>query len=75
MTQAKAALIFGVATNSYVAWELGDYEPKIEKLIEIADYFDVSVDYLLGRPKKADLSPNEKETLTEAAKIIGRIFE
>ena len=29
--------------------EIGDHEPNFVALIKIADYFDVSADYLLGR--------------------------
>ena len=30
-------------------WEKGNTEPNIEDLIKLADFFDCSVDYLLGR--------------------------
>lgn len=30
-------------------WESGDRECNFNMLIKIADYFDVSIDYLLGR--------------------------
>ena len=30
-------------------WETGSREPDLDTLIKIADYFGVSVDYLLGR--------------------------
>ena len=30
-------------------YEISDHEPNFVALIKIADYFDVSVDYLLGR--------------------------
>ncbi len=33
----------------YIRYENGSAEPSLEKLVKIADYFDVSVDYLLGR--------------------------
>ena len=31
-------------------------EPKLEILIKIADYFGVSLDYLVGRTEKRDLN-------------------
>ena len=31
------------------AWRKGEYEPKLESLIRLADFFDVSLDYLAGR--------------------------
>ena len=30
-------------------WERGQIEPNIDMLKKLADYFDVSVDYLIGR--------------------------
>lgn len=47
-TQAFAAMIFDVKQGSYANWENGTRQPKIEKIIEIADKFGVSTDYLLG---------------------------
>ena len=30
-------------------WQRGTYEPSVENLVKIAEYFNCSVDYLLGR--------------------------
>lgn len=30
-------------------WETGKYQPSIENIIKLANYFDCSVDYILGR--------------------------
>jgi transcriptional regulator with XRE-family HTH domain len=49
MYQADLAKELGVSQNSLSYWESGKYEPDSEMLGKIADYFDVSVDYLLGR--------------------------
>ena len=38
-----------MAQPSYIRYENGSAEPSLENLVKIADYFDVSVDYLLGR--------------------------
>jgi DNA-binding XRE family transcriptional regulator len=69
LTQTQAAVIFGVSLKSYNAWEVGDFQPKIETLIQMADYFQTTVDFIIGRDQK-DFSPNEKEILLLAAKII-----
>lgn len=39
----------GITQPSYIRYENGTSEPKLETLVKIADIFDVSVDYLLGR--------------------------
>lgn len=33
-------------------YETGTREPNIQTLIKLADYFDVSIDYLVGRSDK-----------------------
>ena len=33
----------------YQRYEYGDRSPAFEQLIALADYFDVSLDYLVGR--------------------------
>lgn len=38
-----------IAQPSYIRYENGTAEPTQETLVKIADIFDVSIDYLLGR--------------------------
>jgi transcriptional regulator with XRE-family HTH domain len=49
VTQADVAKYLKVGEKTYQNYELGYREPSIEKLIALADYFDVSIDYLVGR--------------------------
>jgi transcriptional regulator with XRE-family HTH domain len=42
----------GVGKTTISAWENGVNYPNQETLIKIAEYFNVSVDYLLGVPSK-----------------------
>ncbi|HFM6418676.1 TPA: helix-turn-helix domain-containing protein, partial [Enterococcus faecium] len=74
-----------------VLYRLKNSNPSTERLQEIADYFDVSVDYLLGReeketPKHVDLSENDtvfsfdgkeisKETMRKAIAIAKALEE
>ena len=48
-TQREIAERLGVSQPSYIRYENGSAEPSQENLVKIADAFDVSVDYLLGR--------------------------
>lgn len=48
-SQMKVAEIFGVGQSSIVRYEKGEASPPLELLVKIADYYDVSLDYLLGR--------------------------
>lgn len=49
LTQKELAQKLNIATNTYGGYELGTSEPTIETLIKLADYYNVSVDYLIGR--------------------------
>lgn len=49
VTQREMANLLGMAQPSYIRYENGTAEPNLENVVKIADYFDVSVDYLLGR--------------------------
>ena len=49
ITQSVLANYLGVAQNTLSYWEQGKYDIDNESLNKIADYFNVSVDYLLGR--------------------------
>ena len=50
--QREAADCLGIQLRSYQAYEGGDREPNIDGLIALADFFDVSLDYLMGRKDK-----------------------
>ncbi|MEB7498153.1 helix-turn-helix domain-containing protein [Enterococcus faecalis] len=45
------AELINVSQNTYSQYETGKIEWTASTLIRIADYFDVSVDYLLDRTK------------------------
>lgn len=51
LTQQELAKQLGLSPVTISGYELGLREPSIEMLERIADYFGVSVDYLLGREK------------------------
>lgn len=48
-TQRQMADILGISQPSYIRYENDTSEPTQENLVRLADAFDVSVDYLLGR--------------------------
>ncbi|MGY3778022.1 helix-turn-helix domain-containing protein [Isobaculum melis] len=49
ITQQEMAKLLNVSQNTYSQYETGKIEWTASSLIKIADYFDVSVDYLLDR--------------------------
>ncbi len=60
--QQECANAIGVTLRAWQTYEQGIREPKFELLIKIADMFNVSLDYLLGR------ETGEPETLD---KLVG----
>ena len=48
LSQVDFAKELGFSQSSVAGWENGTREPNIKTLIEIAHYFEVSVDYLIG---------------------------
>ena len=66
--QQQMAEFLNVSRATIYKYQQGKAEPNIKTLIELADYFDVSLDYLCGRQNKnlifADsLSKNKKELI------------
>ncbi len=49
ISQLKLALDLNTSQNTISRYETGEREPGIGELIKIADYFKVSLDYLLER--------------------------
>lgn len=56
ISQLKLALDLNTNQNTISRYETGEREPSIRELIKIADYFHVSVDYLLERTEKSDMN-------------------
>ncbi len=49
ITQIKLAMDLSISQNSISRYETGEREADYKTLIRLADYFDVSIDYLLER--------------------------
>lgn len=49
LMQSDVAKILGITTQQYQLYESGKREIPVHKLIVLADYYNKSVDYLLGR--------------------------
>ncbi len=52
MSQQRLAMELSMTQNTISRYENGEREPGIKELIRIADYFNVSLDYLLERSKQ-----------------------
>lgn len=71
LSQAALAKHLHVSTGSIGMWESTERIPPAKKLIQIADFFDVSIDYLLGHTREERavmsnnffISPNEQRLI------------
>ncbi len=68
ITQLQAAKILGVSLGAVGNWESGKRTPDAEMLVQIADTFGVTVDYLLGRTEDGGSTPTETERCMEMLK-------
>ncbi len=48
LTQRDLGKIVGISDTTVSSYETGDSSPSIKVLIKLADYFNVSVDFLIG---------------------------
>jgi DNA-binding XRE family transcriptional regulator len=51
--QKNVAEMLSIREGTYRAYEAGTIDPPTSKTIMLADYFDVSIDYLVGRSDEA----------------------
>ena len=56
ITQLKLAMDLHTTQNTISRYESGEREPGISELVKLADYFGVSVDYLLERTENPELN-------------------
>ena len=84
MTQEKLAEALGVTVGAVYKWESGQAQPELKLLVEMADFFDTSVDVLLGyriKDNRLDSALDRINTycqtldpaaMTEAEKVLGK---
>ena len=71
-SQTNLAKEIGIPRINYNKYELGENEPNIETMIKIADYYNVSLDYLVGRNYYNEigyLTESQKSTLKLITKL------
>ena len=56
ITQLKMAMDLNMTQNTISRYETGEREPGLTELVKIADYFHVSIDYLLERTENPELN-------------------
>ena len=62
VSQAKLGKLVGAAQNTVSQWENGLREPDTDTLHALADFFNVTIDYLLGRDSEQKNNPDAAGT-------------
>lgn len=76
MSQEKLANLVGVGRTTVTMWENGLNEPDNSMLIKLAEIFDVSTDYLLGRTEQKKVpTPTNGDGLNEEQIELVKLFE
>lgn len=52
LRQEQVAVALDVGMSTYCRYEQGKREPTASVIVRMADYYDVSADYLLGRSEE-----------------------
>ena len=56
MSQRQLSEILHISQRSYSHYETGSRNIPIEMLIRLANYYDISIDYLVGRTDKKEMN-------------------
>ena len=49
LSQKKIAEVLGIGATAISRWEMGECTPSIFELMALADFYDISLDELVGR--------------------------
>jgi transcriptional regulator with XRE-family HTH domain len=80
VTPYKLAKDIGISQSSLSEWKRGNSIPKYDKLVKIAGYFNVSVNYLTGQsddeqPAEADDNKELLDKLMTMDKLMSMVKE
>ncbi len=58
VSRRELSFALGLEQSTYGKYELGQRQPSLEILQKLADYFDVSTDYILGKSEDPTVELN-----------------
>ena len=75
LNQVEFAKILGVSKQCVSNWENDNVMPSIEMLMKIADFFNVTTDFLLGRSDKTyiDVTGLTDEQISHISLIVSDV--
>lgn len=70
LSQRKMAKVLNISQGTYNNWENSNTQPSIEQLIQLAEFFGVSVDYLIGNTDEFGTVVSSRPLTREEDKIL-----
>ena len=64
LSMRRVALDLNMAYTTYVSYEKNEREPNSEALIAIANYFDCSIDFLIGRSSQVKMATLDNQNIS-----------
>ncbi len=78
LTQTEFGALFGMSKQAVYSWETGLYSPDISVLLKMADFFQIPICILVGRPgmycKGTELSREDCSFCTSVTEKDNRIL-
>ena len=77
LNQVEFARVMGVSKQCVSNWENDNVMPSIEMLVKIADFFNVTTDYILGRNERTyiDVTGLSDEQISHISLIVSDISQ
>lgn len=70
LTQEQLAEILNVSNRTVSRWETGSNMPDISLLVEIADFYDISIPEIINGERKSEKMNDEVKEVKEVAKTM-----
>ena len=70
LSQSQMAEILGCSKSVYSRYERAERQPDVDTLCKIADYYKVSLDYLVGRQEGRSETKQRKDNKMNISKIV-----
>lgn len=74
LTQAQMADMLGISRQGYAKYENNSAQPDLDTLVKLADFFNVTTDYLLGKSNDPQLTADQEEKILKEVKKIRSIL-
>jgi transcriptional regulator with XRE-family HTH domain len=72
ITQEEMGKKLNVSRVSYSRWESGESKPSLDDLVFLADFFGVSLDYLVGRQSAVLSDPTDRKAVEDAIETLSK---